>query len=269
MPLLKAYIKKIIYQLRLAAITDTLVYRWQQLQYYHANKQFRQAHPELVLPSDYILYESFRLHYQKFIEEGHLAAKEIAAWTTPYLQEPHPLILDWGCGAGRITRHLLSVVPNARLYACDTNPNSIRWNCLHYPGIQFTTIDHLPPTHYQSSCFDLIYGISVLTHIVADEQSQWITELHRLLRPNGLLLVSTHGSHYYQQLIPVDLRKLEQTGSYTHQYLKKGHRMLSTYNKATALRSAWEEKFNIVAFYDGVKHPHKLGGQDLWLLQKK
>lgn len=41
--------------------------------------------------------------------------------------------------------------------------------------------------------FDLVYGVSVFTHLDAFNWAGWLLELHRVLRPGGLLLLSYLG----------------------------------------------------------------------------
>ena len=40
---------------------------------------------------------------------------------------------------------------------------------------------------------DLVYAISIWSHFDADAGLRWFDEMHRLLRPGGLLVVTTHG----------------------------------------------------------------------------
>jgi SAM-dependent methyltransferase len=50
--------------------------------------------------------------------------------------------------------------------------------------------------------FDLVYSLSVFTHLSEPLQRFWIDELARVLRPGGFLLITTHGAHYREQLSP-------------------------------------------------------------------
>ena len=74
-------------------------------------------------------------------------------------------ILDWGCGCGRVIAQLIKLIPPQQLFGCDIDAEAIAWNRdnLHGPG--FTRINPYPPTPYPDSYFDLIYGISVMTHL--------------------------------------------------------------------------------------------------------
>jgi len=269
MRLLKPLIKYCIYQLGLAGKLDRFLFRFTQFQQKRANELYRKKNPSIILPSDYDIYETYRLRYQQFIEDGVLAASEIREWTKDYLPDPMPVILDWGCGAGRIIRHLPIVYPGAVLYGCDSNEERIQWNKSHIPGISFTTVNSFIPTPYSDSIFDLVYGISVLTHIDADQQGDWLNELARILKKDGILLISTQGDFYLPDLLPGEKRILAREGIFTKSYPRHGHRMMSTYHNQNHFKKLVNPLFTILEYYPGNANPHKLGGQDLWILKKK
>ena len=79
--------------------------------------------------------------------------KEIIAWTRPYINTTELHILDWGCGAGRITRHIATFEPGAQLYGCDINERLIEWDKNSYPNICFSTINNFTPTLYAPAFF--------------------------------------------------------------------------------------------------------------------
>ena len=57
------------------------------------------------------------------------------------------------------------------------------------------TIAPDPPTPFPPDSFDVVVTISIFTHFDELAQRKWLMELHRLLRPGGLLIASTHGPH--------------------------------------------------------------------------
>jgi Methyltransferase domain len=50
-----------------------------------------------------------------------------------------------------------------------------------------------PPLPYPDRAFDLVYNHSVFTHIDERRQDMWLSELQRVTRPGGLVLLSVHG----------------------------------------------------------------------------
>ncbi len=263
-----AYVKYALYRFQLSASLDRLLFQYARMANRKSNRNFKMANPGVMIPDDYALFETYQLDYRKFLEDGELAAKEIKVWWSSIINKPHPRLLDWGCGVGRITRHFPKFFPGAEMHGCDINPSFLHWNRLAYPGIQFTLVPYSPPTQYPAAHFDGILGLSILTHIEADWQDDWIRELYRILQPNGILLLTTHGENYYSQLIPSEINNLVQQGVYSRVLPRKGHRTLTTYHHAVAFQKKLETYFTVLQFIDGKKHPETIGGQDLWIVKK-
>jgi ubiquinone/menaquinone biosynthesis C-methylase UbiE len=233
------------------------------------NQNYLLDHQAIVLPTDYDLYETYQLDYRKFVEDGALAAKEIVEWTKPYLHTTNTKILDWGCGTGRIVRHIPLLLPDAAVYACDINEQLIEWNRKNYRGISFNAINNFAPLLYAPVFFDLVYGISIFTHIEAERQEEWIAELYRILKYKGVLFVTTQGTRYRHKLLPWQQRAWHKKGIFTQNYRQKGHRMMSTYHTPEYFRKMVQPFFTVLAHYSGASHPEKAGGQDVWILQRQ
>jgi SAM-dependent methyltransferase len=111
-------------------------------------------------------------------------------------------ILDFGCGSGRVVRNIpLTGSRIGRVWGVDIDRSAIRWCARHLPGYRFDATPHLPPTPFADASFDLIFAVSVFTHLDEDMQFAWLGELRRLLRPSGRLVVSVHGA-YHRSLQP-------------------------------------------------------------------
>lgn len=266
--MLKPWLKYLVYSFRMAEKAGRLHFYYTRFRNRSSNLSYLKLSPGTVLPPDDDLHDTYRLDYQKFIEDGALAAAEIIEWTKPYLVE-NPSILDWGCGAGRIIRHLPALRSDALLFGCDTNEERIQWNRENYQHITFTPVHSFTPMPYAPGFFDLVFGISVFTHIDAAMQEEWIGELHRILNENGVLLVTTQGSFYEPKLISRERKQLTAKGIFTKTFHKHGHRMMSTYHKAAAFRKMTDPYFKVLSYYDGSLDTGKMGGQDLWILAKR
>jgi SAM-dependent methyltransferase len=109
-------------------------------------------------------------------------------------------VLDFGCGAGRVLRTFLPN-PNTDLHGCDIDRTSIEWlaDNLSPPLSVFVNRED-PPLDRPGETFDLVYAVSVFTHIT-DAWAAWLRELHRVLRPGGLLAATFLGSGITEQLI--------------------------------------------------------------------
>jgi SAM-dependent methyltransferase len=102
-------------------------------------------------------------------------------------------VLDFGCGCGRTLRHL-SNLKGPRLYGTDIDRKAIQWCGSHIPFCRFTVNDAKPPLPFPADNFDLIYGISVFTHLDEDYQFAWIGELKRVAKSGAILLLTVHGT---------------------------------------------------------------------------
>jgi SAM-dependent methyltransferase len=102
-------------------------------------------------------------------------------------------VLDFGCGAGRTLRHFVDEADEAEFWGCDIDEASIDWMREEMPSpFHVFANGSDPPIDQPDSSFDLIWAISVFTHL-APNWSQWLTELHRVLKPDGLLLATFMG----------------------------------------------------------------------------
>lgn len=100
-------------------------------------------------------------------------------------------VLDWGCGAGRLTRYLLA--HGTSVIGVDIDPNMIQFCQQTLSDAVFLQVNPLPPTTMASASFDLVLGVAVLPHLAESVQDAWLIELQRLTRPGGILLLSIQG----------------------------------------------------------------------------
>lgn len=267
--MVKKYIKKIFRVTNTLPFLDRLMFLAARFKYYSSNQQFKKEHPGFPLPPDYYLYETYRLHYDEYREDGTVTAEEIVSWTKKYGCRCKA-VLDWGCGVARVVRHMPEWLDaGSRIDGADINEGMIKWDNENIPGIRFSVIGTTAPMHYADASFDMVYALSVFTHIEDSRQEEWLGEIHRILQPKGLFLFTTHGRHFTSQLLPAEQQTLSQQGSFTISYQQKGHRMMTTYNQPAHFRSLLEKSFVVLEYTDGASDPAKIGGQDLWIVQKK
>jgi SAM-dependent methyltransferase len=102
-------------------------------------------------------------------------------------------VLDFGCGASKTLRHFLDEAGEAEFWGADIDRPSIDWNVKHLsPPLHFVQNDEAPPLPIPDGKFDLVYAISVFTHLT-DLWAQWLLDLHRVLAPDGLLVATFMG----------------------------------------------------------------------------
>lgn len=100
-------------------------------------------------------------------------------------------ILDWGCGCGRVARHLARVGV-AALHGCDIDPEAIAWCAANLPGT-YQACGVEPRLPYADGSIDVVIAASVFTHLDRDRQARWLEDICRVLAPGGLLLASVAG----------------------------------------------------------------------------
>lgn len=266
---MKSLIQYLVQLAGLSRWLDGVLFRAAERRNRAHNREYRRLHPEAIIPPDYFLYETYRLDYRKFVEDSKVAAAEIIEWTAPWTETATPVVLDWGCGAGRITRHITDFAAGAAVYGCDTNEQMISWNRQTGKDVTYSVVDPVPPMLYAPEYFDMVYGFSVLTHIHEGMQEPWLAELYRILKPGGVLLVTTHGRRYLGHLLPWQKGKLRREGMFTKNYPLHGRRMMATYHDPSFFRRMVVRWFEVVGYTDGSTEPGKIGGQDLWILRKR
>ncbi|MGA2757761.1 MAG: methyltransferase domain-containing protein [Solirubrobacteraceae bacterium] len=103
-----------------------------------------------------------------------------------------PRVLDFGCGVGKVSRHLASLAERAELFGCDIDGASIDWMTEHHTYGSFVRVAETPGLPWDDGFFDLIYAVSVFTHLT-DGWAGWLLELHRVLAAGGLAVVTVLG----------------------------------------------------------------------------
>ena len=112
-----------------------------------------------------------------------------------------PRILDVGCGAGRMLRHLRPPDAHAERWGVDVSALHIAW-CQQYlsPPFSFATTTTSPHLPFSDGYFDFVYGGSLFTHI-SDLADAWFLELRRIVTRKGHLFITIHDERIVQWLI--------------------------------------------------------------------
>ena len=100
-------------------------------------------------------------------------------------------ILDFGCGCGRTLRHFHP----APIEGCDVDAPAIAWMQRNVGAERFAANRFDPPLPWHEGTFDLVYSISIFTHLDEQSQRDWLRELARVLRPGGSALLTVQSEH--------------------------------------------------------------------------
>jgi len=130
-------------------------------------------------------------------------------------------ILDFGCGCGRILagwEHRLP--PAATLLGCDINPKLVEFCSANIPFARTWVSSYLPPLRQiADASVDFVYAASVFTHTTRAAANKWAVEMKRVIKPNGILMVSFSGSYFAKwlaEVAPKGWEELNKTGFYCH-----------------------------------------------------
>ena len=99
--------------------------------------------------------------------------------------------LEIGSGYGRIIRHISRMMPPANIYACDVIEEGSRF-CAREFGVNYLPCASLSAASY-SSQFELIYLISVFSHLDSASIAKMWSQIVKLLKPGGVAVFTTQG----------------------------------------------------------------------------
>jgi SAM-dependent methyltransferase len=92
-------------------------------------------------------------------------------------------LLDFGCGCGRVIRHLKGCGAQ-EILGCDCNAKAIEW-CQRFLDFATFKVNYVdPPLPYPDRMFGLIYAFSIFTHLPEPLQMRWMDEVRRVLALN-------------------------------------------------------------------------------------
>ena len=104
--------------------------------------------------------------------------------------DQHPRVIELGCGAAELSRKLLARCSGCDITALEVDERQHAKNLLNQmPRLQFMQAgaQSIP---FLAGDFDLALMLKSLHHVPLDQMGQALSEVHRVLRPNGLLYVS-------------------------------------------------------------------------------
>jgi SAM-dependent methyltransferase len=129
------------------------------------------------------------LHY---LAIGREAAELCIRALVRHQRRPPTSVLDFACGSGRVTRHLVALFPDARIAGCDLYAEHLDF-CVEQFGIEAIQSKENPDEIEIEPEWDLIFVGSLLTHLPEDLFAPTLRFLARALSPNGIALVTLEG----------------------------------------------------------------------------
>jgi glycosyltransferase involved in cell wall biosynthesis/2-polyprenyl-3-methyl-5-hydroxy-6-metoxy-1,4-benzoquinol methylase len=103
---------------------------------------------------------------------------------------PNQNVLDFGCGTGYGTAMLAAVAENS--LGVDIDKSALDWarRCHRRGNLSFVENNNFLKS-FEDNCFDLITCFEMIEHVNESDQEKAITAFARVLRQDGVLLIST------------------------------------------------------------------------------
>ena len=107
-------------------------------------------------------------------------------------------ILDFGCGVGRV---VLPMYYNLKKpdQCVDVDPAVIAYLNQVVPEANPEVSSFEPPLNFPDCEFDVVYAVSVWTHLPPESAHLWLLEMRRILRPGGIALLTTSNYEVLRQ----------------------------------------------------------------------
>lgn len=157
-------------------------------------------------------------------------------------------VLDLGCGCGRVLRHWIDV-RGAQFFGTDYNPAGPEWGKKNLRHVTFGVNQLAPPLSYPDEKFDLVYAVSVFTHFPRGLQRAWIEEMHRVIQPGGILMLTLSGEGDFARLTQSE-RELFRKGELVEVDPRyAGTNMCSAYHPEEFVCRNWSDLFRVRKIY--------------------
>ena len=213
------------------------------------------------------------LDKESFLQSGKILAQNIRDLCATIDRDVYSFqkILDFGCGSGRVIRNFQDAPASCQLYGTDIDSELISWCEKYLPRIRWNTNGFQPPLPFADNTFDLIYAISVFTHLDEEFQHSWLRELRRIAKPGATIILTVHGEHIINSLASSRQSQIHSygfmfsTGATGRLKLDKLPDFYQTaYHTREYIHRIWSAYFDVVRYLERGINNH----QDAVLLQK-
>jgi SAM-dependent methyltransferase len=118
-----------------------------------------------------------------------------------------------------------------------------------------------PPLQYPEGYFDIVFSVSIWTHLAPHLQLPWLLEMKRILAPGGLALLTTIGPYGYRRgthlgAVTFSLEELMRDGfcysEYPTKYLPGVPCYGAGYHTPAYVTKAWSKYFDVLEVQEGV-----------------
>ena len=146
-------------------------------------------------PSENILRTCRQGEWSAFVKEGTFISQNIIDEINTRIDKKiNSLnILEFGCGCGRVSLPFYFNTGGGLTHACDVDPSGTSYLASVLDKVDVKVSNFKPPLPYEDEFFEVVYSISVWTHLTEKDQISWLEEMRRIIKPGGFLIFSTGG----------------------------------------------------------------------------
>lgn len=121
-------------------------------------------------------------------------------------------ILDWGCGCGGTARYFLED-ENYDYRGCDIDPDNLRWCKENLAPDRFELMPLRPPEKNPfATTFDVVFGISVISHLSVESIVEWMRWLSTLF-DDGVVVLTTLSTQAMAKAGPKEAHRIATHGA--------------------------------------------------------
>lgn len=243
-----------------------------RLSRYIDNWRFLRENPQFIpvpkkLSADAYNHKSHRI----YMEQGLSFARLIYGWMDELeICRDNMRILEWGCGPGRIIRHMPSLLQGYKpeIYASDYNSETISWCNKGIPEVSFHLNGLEPPLVFEDDFFDFVFVVSVFTHLSEKLHFAWLKELLRVTKPGGSIMFTTHGKMFVDKLSPEEL-ELFNSGLIVERHGdNEGKKNFAAFHNKEYVRNVLLKDLEVLRHIEGDSLEHAGMIQDVWFVKK-
>jgi SAM-dependent methyltransferase len=253
---------------RLLSIADAGLLAWHVIRTYRANRHYRSAHPDRPFPPLRLAFDAYgHVDHATYAITGERDAGILAEIIERELPGDAVRICEWGCGPGRVIGPLRRMLRHQVVELCGTdyNAETVEWCRRNLPGITFRRNELAPPLPFADASLDCVYALSVFTHLSQVQHAGWMAELRRVIRPGGLLMLTTHSDAASNRLLPDELRRYRAGELVVRAGVDEGKKWYLAYHPPQFVREIMLAGFELLA-----QLPARFfrGSQDLWVARR-
>ena len=266
---IKQKLVHLLRKLHLLQLTDNFRYLISLKNTRRLNSDFIKEQPDFIFPPSFLSYDAYgHTNWPVYFYTGIAHAKFISQLIQDNLQQESLSICEWGCGPARILRHIPSFFENRsiQLKGFDYNTRSIAWCKENIPVISFENNALTPPLPCNNNTFDCVYNLSVFTHLSKEMHFQWIKELMRVVKPGGLIIITTHGDYFKNNLVEKELTQYEAGKLVIRDGVEEGKRCYVAYHPEQFIKQEFlPEGLEVISHHPGPVLESL--PQDVWVIR--